>query len=61
MSEQIFTSLGIVIGTVLITVGIMRALKQPMIIGYIIAGTLLSIFLPQITSENIAFESFSHI
>jgi hypothetical protein len=32
MAEQICTSLSIVIGVVLLSVGIMKALKQPMII-----------------------------
>lgn len=32
-----------------------------MIIGYIVAGIILSIFLPHIISENIAIETFSKI
>jgi len=41
--------------------GIMKFFKQPMIIGYIVAGIILSIFLPHIISENIAIETFSKI
>ena len=61
MTEQIFTSLWVVIGVVLITMGIMKFFKQPMIIGYIVAGIILSIFLPHIISENIAIVTFSKI
>jgi len=39
----------------------MKRLKQPMIIGYIIAGTVISIFLPTLLHENHAIETFSSI
>lgn len=48
MSEQIFISLSIILGIVLVSMGVMKFFKQPMIIGYIIAGILMSIFLPNI-------------
>jgi Kef-type K+ transport system membrane component KefB len=61
MSEQIFISLSVIIGIVLVTIGVMKFFKQPMIIGYIIAGTLISIFLPKLLHGNMAFQSFSNI
>jgi Kef-type K+ transport system membrane component KefB/Trk K+ transport system NAD-binding subunit len=61
MTENIFLSLGVVLWTVLVTMGIMKFLKQPMIIAYIVAGILLSIFLPNLLHENMAFESFSRL
>ena len=39
----------------------MKLLRQPMIIGYIIAGTLISVFLPGVLSQNGAFQSFANI
>lgn len=36
----------------------MKLLKQPMIIGYIIAGTAISIFFPSLLHANTAFQSF---
>lgn len=61
MSEQIFLALSIVIWAVLITLGIMKVLKQPMIIWYILAGTLISIFLPNLLHGNTSFESFGNL
>ncbi len=61
MAEQIFTSLAIVIWVVLVTLYLMKVLKQPMIIWYIIAGTLISIFIPQLLHANTAFQSFGNI
>jgi len=61
MSEQIFTYLSIVIGVVLIVLWIMKILKQPMIIWYIVAWTTLSIFVPHMLHENFAIETFSNI
>lgn len=61
MAEQIFTSLSIVIGVVLLSVGIMKALKQPMIIWYIIAGTAISLFIPWLLHANTAFQSFGNL
>ena len=61
MSEQIFVSLSIILGIVLVIMGIMKFFKQPMIIAYIIAGTLISIFLPKVLDGNMAFQSFSSI
>ena len=56
-----FVALGIVIGIVLLSVGLMRVFKQPMIIWYIIAGTAISIFLPWLLQANTAFQSFGNL
>ena len=61
MSEQMFLALSIVIWAVVITLGIMKALKQPMIIWYILAGTLITIFLPTLLHGNEAFQSFGNL
>lgn len=58
MTEQIFTALSIVIGIVLLSMGIMKVFKQPMIIGYIVAGTAISLFIPSLLQANTAFQSF---
>jgi len=61
MAEQVFMSLSIVIGIVLLSIGLMKALKQPMIIWYIIAGTAISIFFPSLLHANTAFQSFGNL
>lgn len=61
MSEKIFLALSIVIWAVLFTLGIMKALKQPMIIWYILAWTLISLFLPSLLHGNTSFESFGNL
>jgi len=61
MTEQIFLSLSVIIGVVLISLRIMKLLKQPMIIGYILAWTIISIFMPIVLQENHAIETFAHI
>jgi len=61
MTEQIFTSLSIIIGVVLLSIGIMKACKQPMIIWYIIAGTAISLFIPSLLQANTAFQSFGNL
>jgi len=61
MAENIFTYLSIIIGVVLVSLGIMKLLRQPMIIGYIVAWTLISIFVPQLLQDNHAIETFASI
>ncbi len=61
MSESIFLALSLVIWVVLISLGIMKALKQPMIIWYILAGTAISLFFPFLLHGNANFESFGNI
>ncbi len=61
MAEKIFTSLSIVLGIVLVSITLMKMLKQPMIIWYIIAGTAISIFVPSLLQANTAFQSFGNL
>lgn len=61
MQQEIFTGLSVVIWVVLITLRVMKMLKQPMIIWYIIAGTLISIFLPNMLNNNAEFQNFANI
>ncbi len=61
MAEQVFISLGIVIGIVLLSTGLMKILKQPMIIWYILAWTAISIFFPSLLGGNTAFQSFGNL
>jgi len=61
MSEQIFLALSIVIWIVLVSLGIMKVLKQPMIIGYILAWTAISLFFPTLLHGNASFESFGNL
>ncbi len=61
MEGQIFVALGIVIWIVLLSVGLMKVFKQPMIIWYIIAGTAISLFLPWLLQANTAFQSFGNL
>lgn len=61
MPEQIFTGLSVIVAIVLVVLWVMKFFKQPLMIGYIIAGTLISIFFPSILHGNSAFESFSTI
>ncbi len=61
MAEQVFTSLSLVIWIVLLSVALMKVCKQPMIIGYIIAGTAISLFFPWLIQANTAFQSFGNL
>ena len=61
MSEQIFWALAIMLAVVLVTLWIMKVLKQPMIIWYIIAGTALTILLPNVLQGNESFQAFANI
>ena len=61
MSEQIFLALSLVIWVVLVSLGIMKVLKQPMIIGYILAGTAISLIFPTLLHGNANFESFGNL
>lgn len=61
MGEELFYGLTLVLVVVLLSVGVMRFFKQPNIIGYILAGTLISILFPSLLHDNVSLESFSHI
>lgn len=61
MSESIFLGLALIIAVVLISLWIMRWLKQPMIIWYIIAGTVISFFFPNLLHGNGNFEALGNL
>lgn len=61
MGEELFSGLALILVVVLFSVGVMRFLKQPNIIGYILAGTMISVLFPDLLHSNTALESFSHI
>lgn len=61
MAEQIFYGISMILGIVLISLWITRAFKQPLIIWYIVAWILSSIFFPELLHGNHALESFSTI
>jgi len=61
MSEQIFLALSLVIWIVIVSLGIMKVLKQPMIIGYILAWTAISLLFPTLLHGNASFESFGNL
>jgi len=61
MAEQIFYWISMVLGIVLVSLGITKAFKQPLIIWYILAWILSSIFFPHLLQNNHALESFSSI
>lgn len=61
MAEQVFIALSFIIWIVLLSVGLMKLLKQPMIIWYIIAGTAISLFMPSLLQANTAFQSFGNL
>ncbi|MBU2440711.1 MAG: cation:proton antiporter [Nanoarchaeota archaeon] len=60
MSINIFVELSIIIIAVVIT-GIMRLLKQPLIIGYILTGIIVSPYLLNIVQSTDAIATFAHI
>ena len=58
---EIFIELGIVIGIAVIVSGIMRLLKQPLIIGYILTGILVSPYFLGIVKSTDTLTVFSQI
>ena len=61
MAEQVIYGISIILWIVLFSVWITRTLKQPLIIWYIVAWILSSIFFPELLHWNNALESFSTI
>jgi len=61
MQENVFTWLSLIIGIVLLLLWVMKFLKQPMLIWYIIAWTVISLFLPNLLTENQSIQVFSNI
>ena len=61
MSEQIFLQLAIILGIAFFVAYIIRLLKQPLIIGYIVAGIIVSPFLISFGATNDIINTFSKI
>ncbi|MFZ1258608.1 MAG: cation:proton antiporter [Candidatus Saccharimonas sp.] len=61
MDSTVFTQLSFVITIVVIVSLIMRALKQPLIMGYIITGVIVGPSFLHVVRDQNAFESFSAI
>ncbi len=58
---EVFIQLGIILGIALVVSLIMKFLKQPLIIGYIITGIIVGPSVSGIVPEGGALEAFSHI
>lgn len=58
MWESLLYGLSMILWFVIISLFIVRLLKQPMIIGYILAGSLISIFFPRILWWATGIDSF---
>lgn len=61
MDSTVFTQLSFVVGIVLLVSLVMRLLKQPLIMGYIITGVLVGPSFLHIVRDQTAFDSFSTI
>ena len=61
MIENAFTQLGLVIVIAAVISGLMRILKQPLIIGYIIAGIIVGPLLFNITGETEITSTFAEL
>ena len=58
---EVFIELSIIIGITVLIAGIMRLLKQPLIIGYILAGIIVSPYFLNIISSTETIKVFSQI
>ncbi len=61
MSGDVFTQLSVVMVLAAAVAFVMRLLKQPLIVGYILTGIIVGPHIFNIVSEKHAFESFSEI
>ena len=61
MAEELFIQLAIILLTAFIVAYIVRSFKQPIIIGYIIAGIIISPFLIKFGASTEVIDSFSKI
>lgn len=59
--EGTFTALAVLLVSAVIVVGVARMLKQPLMIGYIGTGLVLSVALPAIIGSTAAIETFASI
>ena len=58
---EIFIELSIIIGITVLIAGIMKLLKQPLIIGYILAGIIVSPYFLDVVSSTETMIVFSQI
>lgn len=61
MDHGLFYWISVILAAVIVVLALCKVFKQPMIIWYILAGTVISLIFPEILSWNAAIESFSHI
>lgn len=59
--NDFFLAFSLVLGAVILALGAMKILKQPMIIGYIIAGTLITFLFPHFFQNAQGYSQFSEI
>ena len=59
--DQFFLSFSIILWVVLLSLGAMKALKQPMIIAYIIAWTIIAFIFPNFFNKYEFLNSFSQV
>ncbi|MCK5613753.1 cation:proton antiporter, partial [Candidatus Pacearchaeota archaeon] len=58
---EVFIELSIIMGITVLIAGIMRLLKQPLIIGYILAGIIVSPYFLDIVQSTETIKVFSQI
>ncbi|MFW6009285.1 MAG: cation:proton antiporter, partial [archaeon] len=61
MAVDIFLEISIIVILATFFAGIMRILRQPLIIGYILTGLAISPFFLNLTSSSNTIQTFSHI
>ncbi|MFH0868328.1 MAG: cation:proton antiporter [Candidatus Woesearchaeota archaeon] len=61
MAISVFIELSIIIIIAVVVAGIMRLLRQPLIIGYILTGIIVSPYFLDIVKSTDAFATFAHI
>lgn len=59
--DQFFLSFSLLMGAVLLSLWLMKLFKQPMIIGYILAGTLIALLFPTFFSQSEVFTQLSQV
>lgn len=59
--DQFFLSFAVILGIVLLSLGAMKILKQPMIIGHILAGIVISFLFPGVFAESETFTQLSQV
>ncbi len=61
MEHGLFYGLSIILAVVVAVLALCKVFKQPMIIGYILSWTIVSLIFPELLHSQEALESFSHI